>query len=228
MGYYQTIKKSLQSTLLHQKERQKTLTSIGLSTSQPVDHMKCIPPSPQTQTHQPTKQVLPLHQIQHMIGIQQCKNQRRRQMEGSFRHQWRPVQTDSNVLRINQLPSHLPDNDEIHIHQRYRRKWLKVYMDDMAIHTKHQPEETEESHILWHQSYIKHILDKLMRHNLFLKPEKMCLQTTLHRIPRHMSNAGRSTNERHESGKSVQLANPKEHHRNPQIPRVHRILPLLY
>jgi hypothetical protein len=26
-------------------------------------------------------------------------------------------------------------------------KWLTVYMDDMAIHTKHQPEETEEQHI---------------------------------------------------------------------------------
>jgi hypothetical protein len=26
-------------------------------------------------------------------------------------------------------------------------KWLTVYMDDMAIHTKHQPKETEEQHI---------------------------------------------------------------------------------
>jgi RNase H-like domain found in reverse transcriptase/Integrase zinc binding domain len=51
-------------------------------------------------------------------------------------------------------------------------KWLTVYMDDMAIHTKHQPAETEELHIQCHRSYIKHILDKLMKHNLFLKPEK--------------------------------------------------------
>ena len=27
------------------------------------------------------------------------------------------------------------------------KKWLTVYMDDIAIHTKHQPEETEEQHI---------------------------------------------------------------------------------
>jgi Reverse transcriptase (RNA-dependent DNA polymerase) len=51
-------------------------------------------------------------------------------------------------------------------------KWLTVYMDDMAIHTKHQPEETEEQHIQCHRSYIKWILAKLMKHNLFLKPEK--------------------------------------------------------
>jgi hypothetical protein len=34
-------------------------------------------------------------------------------------------------------------------------KWLTVYMDDMAIHIKCQPEETEEQHIQCHQSYIK-------------------------------------------------------------------------
>jgi Reverse transcriptase (RNA-dependent DNA polymerase) len=51
-------------------------------------------------------------------------------------------------------------------------KWLTVYMDDMAIHTKRQPEETEEQHIQWHRSYVKRVLAKLMEHNLFLKPEK--------------------------------------------------------
>jgi hypothetical protein len=51
-------------------------------------------------------------------------------------------------------------------------KWLTVYMDDMAIHTKCQPKETEEQHIQRHQSYIERILIKLMKHNLFLKPEK--------------------------------------------------------
>jgi Reverse transcriptase (RNA-dependent DNA polymerase) len=45
------------------------------------------------------------------------------------------------------------------------KKWLTVYMDDMAIHTKRQPEETEEQHV-------KRVLAKLMEHNLFLKPEK--------------------------------------------------------
>jgi Reverse transcriptase (RNA-dependent DNA polymerase) len=52
------------------------------------------------------------------------------------------------------------------------KKWLTVYMDDMAIHIKHRPEETEEQHVQRHRSYVKQILAKLMKHNLFLKPEK--------------------------------------------------------
>jgi Reverse transcriptase (RNA-dependent DNA polymerase) len=55
-------------------------------------------------------------------------------------------------------------------------KWLMVYMDNMAIHTKHQSKETEEQHIQRHQSYVKRVLDKLMAHNLFLKPEKCAFE----------------------------------------------------
>ena len=51
-------------------------------------------------------------------------------------------------------------------------KWLTVYMDDMAIHTKCQPDETEALHVQRHRSYVKCVLDKLLKHNLFLKPEK--------------------------------------------------------
>jgi len=56
------------------------------------------------------------------------------------------------------------------------KKWLTVYMDDMAIHTRKLTRETEEQHIEWHQSYIKCILDKLMKHNLFLKLEKCAFE----------------------------------------------------
>jgi hypothetical protein len=51
-------------------------------------------------------------------------------------------------------------------------KWLTVYMDDMAIHTRRRPEETEDQHVERHRTYVKRILAKLMEHNLFLKPEK--------------------------------------------------------
>jgi hypothetical protein len=51
-------------------------------------------------------------------------------------------------------------------------RWLTVYMDDMAIHTQCQENETEEQHVQWHWTYVKRILAKLMEHNLFLKPEK--------------------------------------------------------
>jgi hypothetical protein len=34
-------------------------------------------------------------------------------------------------------------------------KWLTVYMDDMAIHTRPQPGEMEEQHIQRHRTYVK-------------------------------------------------------------------------
>jgi hypothetical protein len=40
-------------------------------------------------------------------------------------------------------------------------KWLTIYMDDMAIHTKRNPGESELQHILQHQSYISRVLAKL-------------------------------------------------------------------
>jgi Reverse transcriptase (RNA-dependent DNA polymerase) len=50
--------------------------------------------------------------------------------------------------------------------------WLSVYMDDMAIHTKPRTNETEEQHLQQHREHVHHILDKLERHDLYLKPEK--------------------------------------------------------
>jgi Reverse transcriptase (RNA-dependent DNA polymerase) len=50
--------------------------------------------------------------------------------------------------------------------------WLTIYMDDMAIHTKKMENETELQHILRHRFYVSRILAKLLKHNLFLKPEK--------------------------------------------------------
>jgi hypothetical protein len=49
---------------------------------------------------------------------------------------------------------------------------MTIYMDDMAIHTKKREGETELQHILRHRSYVCRVLAKLLKHNLFLKPEK--------------------------------------------------------
>jgi Reverse transcriptase (RNA-dependent DNA polymerase) len=56
------------------------------------------------------------------------------------------------------------------------KKWLTVYMDDMAIHTQRLEHKMEEQHIQWHRNYVKRILAKLMEHNLFLKPEKCAFE----------------------------------------------------
>src|SRR6266446_4440052 len=50
--------------------------------------------------------------------------------------------------------------------------WLLVYMDDIAIHTKCEQNETEEQHLERHHLYTHHMLHKLEQNNLYLKPEK--------------------------------------------------------
>jgi hypothetical protein len=45
-------------------------------------------------------------------------------------------------------------------------------MDNIAIHTKRRTEETEQQHQQRHQKNTHHILDKLEKHDLYLKPEK--------------------------------------------------------
>jgi Reverse transcriptase (RNA-dependent DNA polymerase) len=50
--------------------------------------------------------------------------------------------------------------------------WLSVYMDDIAIHKRKWPNETEEQHTKRHRTYTHHILDKLEENDLYLKPEK--------------------------------------------------------
>ena len=44
--------------------------------------------------------------------------------------------------------------------------WLTIYMDDILVHT--------DDDIQKHQTLVHRVLDKLMKHDLFLKPEK-CL-----------------------------------------------------
>jgi hypothetical protein len=50
--------------------------------------------------------------------------------------------------------------------------WLSVYMDNIAIHMKKQPDEMEEQHQQRHRKYTHHVLDKLEEHDLYLKLEK--------------------------------------------------------
>ena len=40
--------------------------------------------------------------------------------------------------------------------------WLSVYMDDIAIHTKHEEEEMEQQHLERHQLYTHHMLHNVI------------------------------------------------------------------
>ena len=50
--------------------------------------------------------------------------------------------------------------------------WLSVYMDDIAIHTKLLPGESHQQHHARHSKLTHHVLDKLEKEDLYLKPEK--------------------------------------------------------
>ena len=61
-------------------------------------------------------------------------------------------------------------------HKEVAKGWLSVYMDNIAIHSKKWPMESEEQHHQWHKIYVHHILDKLEKHDLYLKPEKCAFE----------------------------------------------------
>jgi hypothetical protein len=50
--------------------------------------------------------------------------------------------------------------------------WLSVYMDDIAIHTKQRAGETKEQHRRRYRKHTHDVLDKLEKHDLYLKLEK--------------------------------------------------------
>jgi hypothetical protein len=49
---------------------------------------------------------------------------------------------------------------------------LTVYMDDIAVHTKWKPKESEEQHLERHRELIREMLTILCKHNLYLNIEK--------------------------------------------------------
>ncbi len=57
-------------------------------------------------------------------------------------------------------------------HMEVAQGWLSVYMDDIAIHTKKEPDKMEQQHLKRHRLYTHHMLHKLEQNDLYLKPEK--------------------------------------------------------
>jgi len=75
----------------------------------------------------------------------------------------------------DQLPCHLPSHDERYIRgMKSKRGWLTVYMDDMLIAT---PDD-----LVFHKKCVHKILDKLEKHDLYLKPEKVHVHTKMYQI----------------------------------------------
>ena len=112
-GIHRALEEPLCSTiLLHQKERWETQTGSGLPTTERAHHPKPLPATPHTRTHQSGARRSTILEVRCTLGIQQHTHQNRRPMEGSIHHQRRTIRTKSHVLRPNQLPSYLSNDDE--------------------------------------------------------------------------------------------------------------------
>jgi hypothetical protein len=57
-------------------------------------------------------------------------------------------------------------------HEQIMRGTLTVYMDDIAIHTKWKPNESEEQHLERHRELVREMLTILQKHNLYLNIKK--------------------------------------------------------
>ena len=57
-------------------------------------------------------------------------------------------------------------------HREVAQGWLSVYMDNIAIHTKPLPGESDQQHHSQHSRLTHHVLNKLEAEDLYLKPKK--------------------------------------------------------
>jgi Reverse transcriptase (RNA-dependent DNA polymerase) len=107
-------------------------------------------------------------------------------------------------------------------------QWLTVYMDDMAIHTKRKEDKTEIQHILCHRSYVCRILAKLLKHNLFLKPEKCTFEQSSIKFLGVRVSEGSVHMDDVKVEKVCNWRPPSNVTEVRKIPWVHRLLPILH
>jgi len=63
-------------------------------------------------------------------------------------------------------------------HEQITRGTLTVYMDNIVVHTKWKPEESEEQHLEWHRELVREMLTILQKHDLYLNIKKCQFEQT--------------------------------------------------
>jgi len=101
-----------------------------------------------------------------------------------------------------------------------REEWLTVYMDDMLIATDDDP--------TLHKRYVHRILDKLEKHDLYLKPEKKCVFTQRRIEFLGVVLEGNTIQMDPKDQRRRGMAIPEKPHRRSLLLRVYRILSLLH
>jgi hypothetical protein len=62
--------------------------------------------------------------------------------------------------------------------EQIMHRTLMVHMDDIAVHTKWKPDESEEQHLKCHRELVREMLTILCKHNLYLNIEKCQFEQT--------------------------------------------------
>jgi hypothetical protein len=75
-------------------------------------------------------------------------------------------------FRLTNSPATFQTMMDTIFREQIAQGWLMVYMDDIAVHTKRKPDETEEQHRERHQRLVREMLTVLRKHNLYLNIKK--------------------------------------------------------
>ena len=98
--------------------------------------------------------------------------------------------------------------------------WLTIYMDDILVDT--------EDDVQWHWKLVHWVLDKLTKHNLFLKPEKCLFKKQSMKFLGVILGMGTIQMDPTKLKRCGRLANLKNSMRCLSLPRLHWILSILH
>jgi hypothetical protein len=81
-------------------------------------------------------------------------------------------------FRLTNSPTTFQTMMDTIFHKQIMCGTLTVYMDDIAVHTKRKPNESEEQHLECHRELVREMLTILRKHDLYLNIEKCQFEQT--------------------------------------------------
>jgi hypothetical protein len=81
-------------------------------------------------------------------------------------------------FRLTNSPATFQTMMDTIFHEQIMHRTLTVYMDNIAVHTKWKPKESEEQHLKHHRELIREMLTILQKHDLYLNIEKCQFKQT--------------------------------------------------
>jgi hypothetical protein len=185
-----------------------------------MDPPKCHPTPTHPRTHRKSPRSQLVYQVRHLLGIQQHTNTRRRPMESGIHHEPWPLRATSDVLRDDQLPSHLPNHDERTVPRRTPTR-LAVNLHGQHPHTylirppippnKSPPNPR-----------------KVVQARPLSQAREVCLRAKRGRILRRYPGPQHHLYGPSQSARSSRLETPANGPRRQSLPRVHRVLLILH